>query len=162
MMFVVGLFILQIAFAFKIHGDIGPQMPVVPGVARNASPVLVGRIDSLVNRLTVTRPVHPSPEGAMAPAVREDVFPGMIRADVLTGENQGTSPLNDSGERFLEYTITPGDTLERISRKLYGSTGMVPSLIRINRITNDRALRAGNTLKVPRTGLLAQIASKKQ
>ena len=46
MFFVIGLFMLQIAFAFTIHGDIGPQTNILPCIEKPASPILVGKIDS--------------------------------------------------------------------------------------------------------------------
>ena len=72
--FVVGLFLLQIAFAFTIHGDIGPQTSFLPGIDKPASPILVGRIDSLVSNARAQAPTKVTPEGAFAPATKKHFF----------------------------------------------------------------------------------------
>jgi nucleoid-associated protein YgaU len=155
LLFVVGLFMLQIAFAFTIHGDIGPQSPLVPGQERAAPPVLVGRIDSLITPPTMQKPVHPLPEAALAPAARPTLFPkhGALTAKAATPAPTPGPDLQDTGSHYLTYLVKPGDTLESISKKLFGSTRMVTSLVRLNRIQDERTLRLGQALRVPRTGL---------
>lgn len=171
--FVLGLFMLQVAFAFTIHGDIGPGAAFTPGIDRPASPALVGRIDSL---LTATPPAsrplanavgNVAPQVADAPAktapakmVPTKTAPAATMAPAkaahaLPAGNELKSPV---GGRYLEYTISRGDTLDSISRKLYGSTHMVTALVRLNRLTDDRGLRCGETLRVPRVGLM--VASR--
>lgn len=191
--FVLGMFMLQIAFAFTIHGDIGPRTAVAPGIDRPAPPALVGRIDSLLTSArasgSTNRPVGPhssavTPVTAIAPAQRlapaqvakassarvSPIAPVTapsvavpahtpIKAVSATRSDAGTAALKtSSGGRYLEYTITRGDTLDSISRKLYGSTQMVTALVRLNRLTDDRTLRCGETLRVPRVGLV--VASR--
>ena len=60
-------------------------------------------------------------------------------------------------DRFAEYRIQKGDTLQKISKKLYGNGNMVQPIVRLNRITDEKALKLGSTLKVPRSGLIASI-----
>ncbi|MDD3146486.1 MAG: LysM peptidoglycan-binding domain-containing protein [Candidatus Riflebacteria bacterium] len=157
--FLGGLFLLQIAFAFTIHGDIGPHTNLIPGIERPASPVLVGRIDSLVSETRLKTPVRVAPEGAFAPASRDFDTAGPV-ARIDTGNARPAaekSVRKIEGDRFAEYTIQAGDTLDRISRKLYGNQQMVQSIVRLNRINDERNLRLGATLKLPRAGLLDSV-----
>ena len=164
--FVLGLFMLQVAFAFTIHGDIGPGSVLTPGIDRPASPALVGRIDSLV---TATPPIPKTPSAAVVNVVPQvaavpvkavpvaTVVPAKVSQPLQTGQT-GNELKSTVGGRYLEYTISRGDTLDSISRKLYGSTHMVTALVRLNRLTDDRGLRCGETLRVPRVGLM--VASR--
>lgn len=161
--FLSGLFILQIVFSFTIHGDIGPRTDIIPGIEKPASPVLIGKIDSLVdNNYKVSRV---SPEGAFAPATRnfvENSNHNQVSARIETQTAEKTEKEKNTVhktniDRFAEYRIQKGDTLQKISRKLYGNSNMVQAIIRLNRITDERALKLGSTLKVPRSGLIASI-----
>jgi len=158
--FLAGLFALQIAFAFTIHGDIGPHTSIVPGIEKPASPVLVGRIDSLISSTRLTTPVKVAPEGAFAPATRDFSESGFELARIDTEDSsveRSTRVRAIESERFVEYQVQTGDTLEKIARKLFGSAQMVQSLVRINRITDERGLKTGSAIKVPRSGLLQTV-----
>ncbi len=158
--FLSGLFLLQIAFAFTIHGDIGPHTSIIPGIEKPASPVLVGRIDSLISENRLKSPIKVSPEGAFAPASRDFAEKSQPIARIDTDNSKAPTENNlreVEGGRFVEYTIQAGDTLDKISRKLYGSQHMVQSLVRLNRIKDERALRLGASLKIPRNGLLDNV-----
>ena len=136
--FVVGLFMLQIVFAFTIHGDIGPQTAIVPKIQQAAAPILVGKIDSIISpSALISKPNHPAPIAAMAPVSKK----------VLA------TPLKDVGGNYKHYVITRGDTLDSISQKLYGSKKMVSALVRLNRLQNEKQLRCGDNLRIPRQGL---------
>lgn len=158
--FLAGLFFLQIAFAFTIHGDIGPHANVIPGIEKPASPILVGRIDSLISEARLTAPIRVAPEGAFAPATRDfatNIRPsGKITAETSTSNNGNSLKVSDN-DRFVEYRVQSGDTLDKISRKLFGNSQMVQSLVRINRIKDERNLQMGSSIKVPRIGLLDNI-----
>ncbi len=158
--FLAGLFALQIAFAFTIHGDIGPHTSIVPGIDKPASPVLVGRIDSLISSTRLTTPVKVAPEGAFAPATRDfsDSRFELARIDTEDSSAERSTKVRDTdSERFVEYQVQQGDTLEKIARKLFGNSQMVQSLVRINRITDERGLKLGSVIKVPRSGLLQTV-----
>lgn len=158
--FVTGLFLLQIAFAFTIHGDIGPQTNLVPGLDRLASPVIIGRIDTLVSDARLQSPVKVAPEGAFAPATRDftHTMMPMARIDTeISVEHRANAVRKIEGDRFFEYRIQPGDTLEGISQKLFGNIKMVQALVRINRITDERALRLGENIRVPSNGILETV-----
>ena len=104
--FLGGLFLLQIVFAFTIHGDIGPHSNVIPGIERPASPVLVGRIDSLISEARLTTPIRVAPEAALAPASRDFtnsiLISGKITTDIAAGTNHEMTVKNTSNERFVE------------------------------------------------------------
>jgi len=158
--FLAGLFALQIAFAFTIHGDIGPHTNIVPGIEKPASPILVGRIDSLISNNRLASPVKVTPEGAFAPATRDFSDNKLELARIDTEDSNAdhvTEVRQVESDRFVEYRVQSGDTLEKIARKLFGSSQMVQSLVRINRITDERGLRLGSDIKVPRSGLLQTV-----
>jgi hypothetical protein len=158
--FVTGLFILQIAFAFTIHGDIGPQTDAVPFIDKPAPPFLVGRIDTLVSEKTASVPRKVVPNGVFAPATKKIQEPAFTMAHIATEDSHKEGQIivrKISEERFYEYHIRKGDTLEKISRKLYGNSTMTQSLIRINRIKNEKTLQLGSALRIPRQGLLKTI-----
>ena len=157
--FLAGLFLLQIAFAFTIHGDIGPQTDMVPGIERPASPVLVGQIDSIVNEANMRTALRVAPEAAFAPASRDFVVSAApaVRIETDASSENGVITVQLCGDRFVEYRIKAGDTLEKISKKLYGNSQFLQSLIRLNRITDDRAIRQGELIKAPKAGLLSNI-----
>jgi len=158
--FLAGLFALQIAFAFTIHGDIGPHTNIVPGIEKPASPVLVGRIDSLISNSRLTAPVKVAPEGAFAPATRDfnDSQFELARIDTEDSSSERSTKVRETdSERFVEYQVQSGDTLDKIARKLFGNAHMVQSIVRLNRITDERGLRLGSNIKVPRSGLLQTV-----
>ena len=159
--FLSGLFLLQIVFSFTIHGDIGPRTDIIPGIVMPASPVLIGKIDSLVDKNYKVSRV--APEGAFAPATRNltsDNLQVSAHIDSHTVESlekeKNTLHITDI-DRFAEYRIQKGDTLQKISKKLYGNNNMIQPIVRLNRITDEKALKLGATLKVPRSGLIASI-----
>lgn len=160
--FLSGLFVLQIVFAFTIHGDIGPRNEIIPGIEKPASPVLIGKVDSLINQKSF-KVSRVAPEGALAPASRlseNENLQVAARIDSQTTamlEKENNTLHSASIDRFAEYRIQKGDTLQKISRKLYGNHNMVQPIVRLNRITNERSLKLGSTLKVPRSGLIASI-----
>jgi nucleoid-associated protein YgaU len=161
--FVVGLFMLQIAFAFTIHGDIGPVAPGVPGLERPATPFLIGKIDSLVTQPVLRQPVRPSPNAILAPAMKPTLDPRAVepRTTGVAPRSQPSSgplpSLQENGGRFLEYTVQRGDSLEGIARRFYGHSRMTAALIRLNRIADDRTLQCGDRLLLPRTGLKQKV-----
>jgi len=161
--FVFGLFLLQITFAFTIHGDIGPQTPVHPGINRPAPATLVGRIESLVSRPAVSAPAAEPvsqplaaarPPAAVAPAPRQTLVQSGRNA--AAGHHAGLQ--DPRSGPYLEYTVRRGDTLDGISRRLFGSTRMVTALVRLNRLTSERRLQCGERLRIPRHGLKTPLS----
>ncbi len=155
LIFTMGLFFLQIAFAFTIHGDIGPQTQINPGVEPIAAPVLIGRIDSLITPPAVRQPVKPLPEGVLAPATPpQPVAVIQKKAERPSTRSLPKKPLlDDKGGRYFEYTIARGDTLQSISKSLFGSSRMIPAIVRLNRIKDERNLKCGTRLLIPRLNL---------
>ena len=165
--FLSGLFILQIVFSFTTHGDIGPRSDIIPGIEKPASPVLIGKVDSLIDKNYKVSRV--SPEGAFAPASRNltvtdakinnnnKVIAQIDTQTVEKAEQEKNTVHKTNIDRFAEYQVQKGDTLQKISKKLYGNNNMVQAIVRLNRITDERALKLGSTIKVPRSGLVATI-----
>lgn len=160
--FLSGLFVLQIVFAFTIHGDIGPRNDVIPGIEKPASPILIGKVDSLVDKKSF-KVSRVAPEGVLAPASRlsvneDNMFAGKVDSQTTVMLEEEKNILHSTSvDRFAEYRIQKGDTLQKISKKLYGNNNMVQPIVRLNRITNERSLQLGATLKVPRSGLIASV-----
>ena len=153
--FVVGLFMLQIVFAFTIHGDIGPQTAIVPEIQQSATPLLMGKIDSIVSSSAAQspKPSRPTPVAAMAPACKKVIDALSGPASNAHSSTKKASALQDGGGHYMQYVINRGDTLDSISKKLYGSKKMVTALVRLNRLKNEKTLRCGDNLRVPRQGL---------
>ena len=160
--FVVGLFLLQIAFAYTIHGDIGPQFPVPSGLERSAPEALLGHIDTLLSCEPPAKPAcRPRPETAPAAANRK-VIDGVSPVSALAKPAKTilTPSYDGNSGRFAEYLIEKGDTLDSIARKLYGNSLMVVPLVRLNRIKDYKGLQLGNKLMIPRLGLKSTVAPK--
>lgn len=159
--FVAGLFLIQIAFAFTIHGDIGPQTQLIPGCNRPASPVLIGRIESLVTETRMQNAGRISPEGAFAPASKKlpsESTQSIARIDTRRSNEPIIAAVSEiEGDRYYKYEVQSGDTLERISRRLFGNSQMVGAIVRINRIRDEKALRLGQSIMVPRAGILETV-----
>lgn len=51
---------------------------------------------------------------------------------------------------FTEYVVVSGDTLGKISQKLFGTTAKWKKIAEFNGITNPRLLKVGMTLRVPK------------
>ncbi len=166
--FLMGLFLLQVVFAFTIHGDIGPRELNAGTGSRVAAPVLVGHIDAILNGRapsglrTVAVGGHPTPVPGLAPA-KLDLTPPVATLVEKTPIQPTTTATQagphtfasatPTGSRFHDYTVRPGDTLQSISRRFYGSTHMVVPLVRINRLQSERGLHVGQTLRLPRKGM---------
>ncbi len=148
--FLSGMFLLQITFAFTTHGDIGPQAALNTSCQTPASPLLMGRIDTIISapNQTETPQTHQLPV-SQAPA--DAAKPRLAQMPTTEQAAQTSSKATASEGRFTEYTVQRGDTLEGISRKLCGSTGLVTALVRLNRLSNERSLQCGARLRVPRT-----------
>mgnify|MGYP001573239584 CR=1 FL=1 len=153
--FLAGLFLLQISFAFTIHGDIGPQASLNQKLQRVAPPQLMGKIDSILQPETnETHAVTAARKPGIVPAAAKADHTPIIKKAVASAKAKMPSQplsLKAKDERFFEYTITGGDTLGAISRKLCGSGKMVNALIRANRLQNERTLRCGEHLLIPRS-----------
>ena len=159
--FLTGLFLLQVIFAFTIHGDIGPQAALNTSCRTPASPVLMGRIDTILSAPNQSEPAprHPSPKAleARSQAVRVPQTQGetaaMVSPRAMADQSalEQKASLKNRDSRYFEYTVSRGDTLEGISRKLSGNTGMVGALVRLNRLSNEKGLQCGSHLLIPRT-----------
>lgn len=159
--FVTALFLMQIAFAFTIHGDIGSNNSIIPIIDRPASPILVGKIDGVVSDSKTSVATRVAPEGAFAPAVKNlpiENIETIAKIDTeISTKPIVTAVIKKDGERFYDYEVQRGDTLEKISKRLFGNNNMIQPIVRINRIRNERGLRLGEIIKVPREGILRTV-----
>ncbi|MBO5722697.1 MAG: LysM peptidoglycan-binding domain-containing protein [Lentisphaeria bacterium] len=57
---------------------------------------------------------------------------------------------NISGEQALNYTVKSGDTPGSIARKMYGRSSLYRIILRANPQIDERRLRPGTVLKIPR------------
>jgi hypothetical protein len=153
--FVVGLFLLQVIFAFTIHGDIGPQFPRGSGAFTSSSQALLGKMETIIETTAPERTrLTLQPQAAQAPAVRADFSrPPAVEAIPSQVQKKGLE-LRETGNRYYEYVVHSGDSLHSISRRLYGKRNMVTVLARLNRIADEKGLRTGQVLRVPRQGLI--------
>jgi len=56
---------------------------------------------------------------------------------------------NNSKESYKSYTVKPGDTLKKISRKFYGDAKKYTSIKEANHIKNENLISPGKVLKIP-------------
>ena len=152
--FVMGLFLLQVMFAFTIHGDIGPQFQPAADQFSPSAQTLLGKMETIIETTPVRSSVSALPQSAPAGAIKPSLELG-VTAQAPAAKSAAVAPSEESGSRFFEYTVHQGDSLHTISRKLYGRSGMSTALARLNRISDEKALRCGQVLRVPRQGLLA-------
>lgn len=75
-----------------------------------------------------------------------------VRAVVLSGSVKATTQANVTRVSGRQYTVRSGDTLDRISKKVYGTRRHWRTILKANRkvIPRDpRAMRAGVVLEIP-------------
>ena len=81
------------------------------------------------------------PDGAAA----SDVSAGA--GDVQTGESGMSIQEGESGEKY--YTVQRGDTLDKISLKLYGTTDEAEAICKMNGLTDGNLIFIGQKLLLP-------------
>ena len=81
------------------------------------------------------------PDGAAA----SDVSAGA--GDVQTGESGMSIQEGESGEEY--YTVQRGDTLDKISLKLYGTTDEAEAICKMNGLTDGNLIFIGQKLLLP-------------
>lgn len=65
----------------------------------------------------------------------------------------GPASLSGQEDGPLVYTVRQGDTLEQIARRYLISPAAIPTVQRLNRIGNERAIPVGTRLRLPRSVL---------
>ncbi|MFW6354231.1 MAG: Cell division protein CpoB [Verrucomicrobiota bacterium] len=72
------------------------------------------------------------------------VAPIVVEQRILPGGNE-------AGQDGRTYTVQPGDTLSRISREMYGTSGRWSEIFQANRdqLPSQNALRPGQVLRIP-------------
>lgn len=89
----------------------------------------------------------------------ESLKPGMkLRLPGLDGalasakepaRGTGKAPEQAARADYSLYTVKPGDTLDKISRKMLGSPARMSDLLRLNGIEDGDTLNIGQNLKIP-------------
>lgn len=90
----------------------------------------------------VVEPVveEPQPEPAVEPAPAADEYD-----DTAIDSDKEDS----ADESVQQYVVVSGDTLGKISKKIYGTAGKWKKIAEYNGITNPKLLKVGMTLRIP-------------
>jgi tetratricopeptide (TPR) repeat protein len=142
------------------------EMPVNPG-ARKKIEELSLRVDELVGQnarlLAVARDLHRQ-LGAAAPAVPElqpaaAATPTAAPARPAAPSTRSTTPLPSAPPPLVEsppasgrpstYRVVAGDTLSRVSAKVYGNANQWRRIQQANQLPEGAPLRVGQTLTIP-------------
>ena len=103
---------------------------------------------------------EPTPEPYEEPSLEsEPTTTNRIPNDIIVAEDQDDSSIEpyeaeDDEETITSdnektYVVQSGDTLGKISSKLFGTTAKWKKIAEVNNITNPKHLKVGMTLKVP-------------
>lgn len=87
----------------------------------------------------------PEPEPMPAPAPEPEPIPEpapMPAVDSIPGET-------GASDKASTYVVQKGDTLAKISKKVYGTTKKWKKIAEANNLTNPKALKVGKTLQIP-------------
>ena len=79
------------------------------------------------------------------------VYPTKIELPSFEDDEQDVPPSSAAGENFVQYKVEKDDTLQKISKKFYGSYSKWPKIYKVNksRIKNPDFLKPGTVLKIP-------------
>lgn len=86
----------------------------------------------------------PEPEPAPEPAPEPTPEPAPADLSAIPGETQGEPAVSGS-----TYVVEKGDTLAKISKKLYGTTKKWKGIAEANNIKNPKSLKVGMKLQIP-------------
>ncbi|MBF0501097.1 MAG: LysM peptidoglycan-binding domain-containing protein [Candidatus Riflebacteria bacterium] len=89
----------------------------------------------------------PAPEPEPAPAPMPEPAPEptpIVEPAPIPGETGATSE-----EKTKSYVVQKGDTMAKISKKVYGTTKKWKKIADANNIKDPKALKVGKTLKIP-------------
>ncbi|MFZ5950674.1 MAG: LysM peptidoglycan-binding domain-containing protein [Candidatus Rifleibacteriota bacterium] len=94
---------------------------------------------------------EPVQEEPAPQAYDEEPSPAAMSADEHENEEPADEVSADVEEpEFTEYVVVSGDTLGKISKKIYGTTGNWKKIAKSNGITNPKLLKVGMTLRIPK------------
>ena len=125
----------------------GAKMRIFGNVRKPDAKFPSGAIDVRNFRITEEKPAEPAPEPAPAePAPAPEPTPEPAPADLsaIPGETQGEPAVSGS-----TYVVEKGDTLAKISKKLYGTTKKWKGIAEANNIKNPKSLKVGMKLQIP-------------
>jgi nucleoid-associated protein YgaU len=89
------------------------------------------------------------------------VIPDLSDSDRNPTARDGAADASTSVDSSTQYKVTSGDTLESISRKLYGNAGMIDKIYDANKLLigpDENVLKIGWVLKLPQTPTVASAA----
>lgn len=90
------------------------------------------------------------PEPTNAVMLDEEQHPGPYDGPIVADDNDDEQELiQPATEDFQKYIVQPGDSLGKISGKIFGSAARWKEIAELNGINNPRALKVGMTLKIP-------------
>lgn len=88
------------------------------------------------------------PETAVQPEPYPEPSPMAVPADVVSTPEPEPAPVAEP--EYTEYVVESGDTLGKISKKMFGTTAKWKRIAEYNSITDPRLLRVGNTIRIPK------------
>ena len=100
--------------------------------------------------------VEPEPIAEPEPVVEPEPYPEpspmAVPADVVSEPEPTPEPVAEP--EYTEYVVESGDTLGKISKKMFGTTAKWKTIAEYNSITDPRLLRVGNTIRIPKKIIL--------
>lgn len=97
-------------------------------------------------------PAQPAQNGGSRVSYQGASRPGATATTTTTNTTPpAQTGVNTAGAATRTYTVVTGDTLTRISTKVYGESGRWQDIFQANRdqLPNPNALRVGQSLKIP-------------
>ncbi len=80
----------------------------------------------------------------------DEQHPGVYDGPIVADDNDDEESLVEPAfEDYQKYVVQPGDSLGKISGKIFGTSTRWKEIAELNTINNPRALRVGMTLKIP-------------
>ncbi len=119
-------------------------------VTEEARPVAAAPVEEPTPAPAPEPVMEPEPEPAPAPEPIAEPVPEpepapepVVESAPIPGESGGYEG------KTTEYKVEKGDTLAKISKKVYGSTKKWKKIAEANKISNPKALKVGMTLQIP-------------
>jgi nucleoid-associated protein YgaU len=93
----------------------------------------------------------PEPVAVPEPAVDEPApEPYVEEPSPMAVPADSPAAVEEPESEFTEYVVVSGDTLGKISKKVFGTTAKWKKIAEFNGITNPRLLKVGMTLRIPK------------
>ena len=103
--------------------------------------------EQVVDQIVRDAEQNQTPAVAEPASISDEQHPGPYTwAIVAEDDEKEKAPVI---EDFQKYIVQPGDSLGKISSKIFGTTTRWKDIAHINGITNPKLLKVGMTLKIP-------------